>query len=185
MSYAYDFSSQYAQIFAGKITARAHQQYAEFKKALYTKPALFLNFADNHDTWNNGVTEDGLYRHERTNRLFAKAVFAACCFENGGLQAFGGFEESENNYASFAKKALAARRTLVPFFGESELSYSVYPSDENVYCIVRENGAHRMLVLVNFSENPTEFTAGGEAFALPGYGVRVYFDGALLLDEAD
>lgn len=135
MSYAYDLYYQMKNIFAGKASAASLQRYCEMRQAIFPNGALWLNFADNHDTWNNGVTEDGLYSYERFGDA-AKAMFALACFVDGGVQAFGGYEENAE-FADYTRKLLAVRAGLSDFIRGCTVDYSIYPADERLFCAAR------------------------------------------------
>jgi hypothetical protein len=153
MSYSYDLYHIMKNVREGRETARYLQEFALFRDKIYPKGSLWLNFTDNHDTWNNGVNEDGLYSYDRFGTDFAKAVFALSCFQKGGLQAFGGFEDGESNFSEFAGKVLKLRAELSELIGESDVDYSLFPSDKRVICVARQHqhSGEKLYFLANLS----------------------------------
>lgn len=151
ISYAYDLYYQMKNIFEGKSDAASLQRYCEMRQAIFPDGALWLNFADNHDTWNNGVIEDGLYSYERFGEA-AKAMFALACFADGGVQAFGGYEENAE-FADYTRKLLARRAGLSEFICGCTADYSVYPSDKRLFCAVRRSSelSETLWFIVNLS----------------------------------
>lgn len=150
MAYSYDIYSAMRSTFSGKSTARNIQKLMLEKQCSYPRGSLWLNFADNHDTWNNGVTEDGLYSFERFGVPFAKAMFAVSCFADGALQAFGGSEFGNGervsstetaDFADFVKHCLAKRSELSDFITDSDVDFTNFSQDERILRIVRrKNG---------------------------------------------
>lgn len=160
MGYSYDIYFKMKNIIENHLNISQIQKYCEMKQKIYPNGAVCLNFADNHDTWNNGVVEDGLYSFERFGMDAAKALFAMACFMDGGVQAFGGSEDNKE-FGEFMKNALTKRKEL-PKFLEETANYSVYPSDEKVLCIVRKNGAGDILSFaVNFSNTEVDCEIDG------------------------
>ena len=189
MSYSYDLSSISTEVCLGKKTARDMQKYCELREAFFPRGAVWLNFADNHDTWNNGVVEDGLYRHERLGTDKAKAIFSAACFHNGGIQAFGGFEDpatSEGTYADYARAILRLRSSLAGFFADSIFSYSTYTDNENVICMQRTNreSGEVLICLVNYSDSfQTASAAKLKDIVLAPWQTKVFMDARELVIE--
>lgn len=157
MAYSYDLHYQLKNVFAGKMTAAQVQHYCEMRQAIYPNGSLWLNFTDNHDTWNNGVVEDGLYTYERSGQAAACAMFAFDCFVTGGVQAFGGSEDNAE-YAEFMSKMLKIRRDLADFICKADTDYSIYPSDERLFCVARWSSelSEMLWFVVNLSGDAVE-----------------------------
>ncbi len=157
MAYSYDLHYQMKNIFEGKMNASQIQHYCEARQAIFPDGALWLNFADNHDTWNNGVTEDGLYSYERYGIDAAKAMFAFDCFVGGGVQAFGGSEDNPE-FAEFMSKMLKLRENLSDIMYNCDTDYSIYPSDERLFCVARWSSelSEMLWFVVNLSPDEVE-----------------------------
>ncbi len=163
ISYSYDQYGHMKNIFAGKSTAKNLREYLDLRDRCYPHGALWLNFADNHDTWNNGVVEDGLYSFERFGFEFAKAVFALACFVKGGVQCFGGYEDSSEEFAEFTREMLAKRRDYGELVTRSEVSYPTDLSDARLIRVVHAHGEQRLTVTINLSGDGFDCAEG--AFA--------------------
>ncbi len=156
-SYSYDMYFKMKTILENNMNISQMQHHLEMRQKTYPTGSLWLNFADNHDTWNNGVIEDGLYSYERFGLRAAKALFTLDCFVDGGIQAFAGCEDGEE-YGRFVKNMLSTREKLQRFIYHTEADYSVYPSDERLMCIVRRDisNSENIKLVLNFSADVVE-----------------------------
>ena len=175
MSYSYDlYHGYFNSIFEGKQTARGLQEFMQMKQSLFPTGAMYVNFADNHDTWNNGVTEDGLYMHERTSMAYAKAIFAVAAFANGALQCYAGCEFSSDEYAQFMRETLAWRRELAPFMARSRFDASAYADDARVLSLAYRAPEKSVMFAANLSgDTMTCSIPGAGTLTLGAYETRV------------
>lgn len=157
MAYAYDLYYQMKNIYEKKMNASQMQHYCEMRQAIFPNGSLWLNFTDNHDTWNNGVTEDGLYSYERFGLDAAKAMFAFVCFACGGVQAFGGSEDNAD-FAGYMCKILEIRCKLSEFICKADTNFSIYPTDERLFCVARWSSelSEMLWFVVNLSPDEVE-----------------------------
>lgn len=188
MAYSYDQYYSLKNIYDGRQTARGVQEYLRLRSDIFPHGAMWLNFADNHDTYNNGVVEDALYAVERFGYGFAKAMLFVSVFSEGALQAFAGFEE-RGNMGALAKELIAERVKYAAIL-RRPAEYDHFASDENVLVMRRraekapsagEYPKYTTLdAIANFSDKETIFTLDGREMKLGAYGCALVHDGEIV-----
>ena len=188
MAYSYDQYYNLKNVYDRNKTAREVQEYLRLRSAIFPHGSLWLNFADNHDTFNNGVVEDALYSIERFDEDFAKVMLFISVFSEGALQAFGGFEE-KGNMGALAKEMISERVKYAAIL-RRPVEYDHFASDENILVMTRrtekapsagEYPKYRTLqAVVNLSDRETTFTLDGREMSLGSYGCALVLDGEIV-----
>ena len=188
MAYSYDQYYNLKNVYDRNKTARGVQEYLRMRSAIFPHGSLWLNFADNHDTFNNGVVEDALYSVERFGEDFTKVMLFISVFSEGALQAFGGFEE-KGNMGALAKEMISERVKYAAIL-RRPVEYDHFASDENILVMTRraekapsagEYPKYTTLdTVANLSDTEREFTIDGREMKLGAYECALMLDGKIV-----
>ena len=188
MAYSYDQYYNLKNVYDRNKTARGVQEYLRLRSAIFPHGSLWLNFADNHDTFNNGVVEDALYSVERFGEDFAKVMLFISIFSEGALQAFGGFEE-KGNMGALAKEMISERVKYAAIL-RRPVEYDHFASDKNILVMTRraekapsagEYPKYTTLdTVANLSDTEREFTIDGREMKLGAYECALMLDGKIV-----
>jgi hypothetical protein len=164
---AYPYSSiwKWELVYKGEKSARDMQSFYDVRKKSMPLDMLYINFADNHDTWFPG--ELGLYSHEKFGKGFARAMFAANLFAEGGFMVYAGFEYADLEYYTLMLRI----KNDNDIFRLGECDYSTaYADNENVFCTHWKHNGRELTVCVNCSDKAFECTVN-----IGGKRVKVKF----------
>ncbi len=149
VSYTYSTSRFWRPLFEGKITASQLQDFYIMRRTVNPAGALYVNWMDNHDSWNNGTTETGEYAYELYDAPFARAMLAVALFQEGAYMAYAKNELFEPDYY----RRLVGLRRGERIFAEGDCSYaSVRADDPNVICFDWTWGRERLIAAVNMGK---------------------------------
>ena len=149
VSYTYSSSGFWRPLFEGRMTASQLQDFYILRRIINPKGALYVNWMDNHDSWNHGVQETGEYAYELYDAPFARAMLAVALFQEGAYMAYAKNELFEPDYY---RRLLGLRRGE-RIFSEGDCDYaSVRADDPNVICFDWTMGNERLVAAVNMGK---------------------------------
>ena len=128
------------------IDARGAAEWLDLRSRVMPENWIKVHHADSHDTheWNRV----GMYRREYFGLDESRALFAFCCFTEGGVMNYtGGEVGSEKEYA----RLLSLRAENPALLGGSCDYLSVSAKDRRLYTLYRTKGAQRLVPVINFS----------------------------------
>lgn len=192
VSYTYSTLGFWPRLFKGSLTARQLQAFYAVRKRINPQQALYVNWLDNHDSWNDGTNETGLYAFERFSPGFARALLALALFQEGAYMAYAGNELLDPEYY----RRLLALRARERIFREGECSFeAVHAQQDSLICIDWRSRDEHLLAVINLSgcEVSSALTGLSEGHytdlvngaQLAEGCVRVPAYGCLLLKQAD
>lgn len=158
VSYTYSTMGFWPRLFEGSLTARQLQAFYAVRKRVNPHQALYVNWLDNHDSWNDGTNETGQYSFERFSPAFARALLALALFQEGAYMAYAGNELPDPEHY----RRLLALRARERIFREGECSFeTVHADQDSLICIDWRSRQERLVAVVNFSDQPVASTLSG------------------------
>ncbi len=158
LSYAYSTMGLWRPLFEGKITGAQMQEWLAVRKRINPVGSLYSNWMDNHDSWTNGTTEEGMYSYERFSPTFARSLLALALFQEGAYMAYSGSELLDPEYY---RRLLGLRRNN-PIFRDGDCSFeAVHAEDPALVSIYWTLGAEKLIAVVNTADHPVESALSG------------------------
>lgn len=149
VTYTYSTLGLWPRLFDGRLTARQLQDFYAVRKRLNPLGSLYVNWMDNHDSWNDGTKETGQYSYERFSPTFARSLLALALFQEGAYMAYAGCEKLDPDYY----RRLLALRRREPIFREGECSFeAVHAGSDDLICLYWRSARERLLAVVNLTE---------------------------------
>ena len=191
VTYTYSTLGLWPRLFDGRLTARQLQDFYAVRKRLNPLGALYVNWMDNHDSWNDGTKETGEYSYERFSPTFARSLLALALFQEGAYMAYAGCETLDPDYY----RRLLALRRREPIFREGECSFeAVHAESDGLICLYWRSARERLLAVVNLSDRAVSSSLCGlpegryvdlvEGGEYAGGSVSLPAGGCLLLKRA-
>ncbi len=148
VSYTYSTFGFWPRLFEGSLTAAQLQEFYAVRKRVNPIASLYVNWLDNHDSWNDGTNETGLYAYERFSPAFARSLLALALFQEGAYMAYAGNEKLDPDYY----RRLVALRRRERIFREGECSFeAVHADSDALICIDWRSADEHLLAVVNMT----------------------------------
>ena len=191
VAYTYSTLGMWPRVFRGELTGRQIQDFYAVRKRINPKGALYVNWMDNHDSWNDGTNETGEYSYEKFSPGFARSLLALALFQEGAYMAYSGNEKLDEEYY---RRMLGLRRRE-RIFSEGECSFeAVHACSDALITMLWRSADETLLAVVNMTDKPVsaclcglpegeyvELVDGG--CYVSGNNIQVCANGCLLLKK--